>query len=120
MTSASAELLHDRLAVDIAPPVARIVLHNPPLNVIDIPMMDVLAQTLNEIEARADISVVVLSGEGKGFSAGVDVGAHTPDKVEEMLHKFHAVIRALVASGKVTIAAVHGHGLGGGAEIAMV
>ena len=64
--------------------------------------------------------MIVLSGEGKAFSAGVDVAAHTPDKVEEMLAKFHAVIRALVATKKVTIAAVHGHCLGGGAELAMV
>jgi cyclohexa-1,5-dienecarbonyl-CoA hydratase len=120
MTSTSVELFLNRLAVDIAPPVARIVLHNPPLNVIDIAMMEALAQTLNEIETRADISVVVLSGEGKGFSAGVDVGAHSPDKVEGMLLKFHTVIRGLVASRKVTIAAVQGHCLGGGAELAMV
>ena len=37
-----------------------------------------------------------------------------------MLLKFHTVIRALIASKKVTIAAVHGHCLGGGAELAMV
>ena len=64
--------------------------------------------------------MVLICGEGKAFSAGVDVAAHTPDKVEEMLAKFHAVIRALVATKKVTIAAVHGHCLGGGAELAMV
>ena len=64
--------------------------------------------------------MIVLSGEGKAFSAGVDVAAHTPDKVEEMLAKFHGVIRALVATKKVTIAEVHGHCLGGGAELAMV
>jgi cyclohexa-1,5-dienecarbonyl-CoA hydratase len=109
-----------RLTVDLGSSVARIVLRHAPLNVIDIPMMEELAQALDEIEARSDISVVVLSGEGRGFSAGVDVAAHTPDKVEEMLNKFHAVIRALVASKKVTIAAVHGHCLGGGAELAMV
>ena len=112
--------MSSRLSVDLAPPVARIALHNPPLNVIDIPMMEALAQTLNQIEDRADISVIVFSGEGKAFSAGVDVGAHTPDKVEEMLTKFHAVIRGLVATKKVTITAVHGPCLGGGAEIAMV
>jgi cyclohexa-1,5-dienecarbonyl-CoA hydratase len=72
------------------------------------------------MEARPDISVIVLSGEGKAFSAGVDVAAHTTGKVEGMLHKFHVVIRALVATKKVTIAAVHGHCLGGGAELAMV
>jgi cyclohexa-1,5-dienecarbonyl-CoA hydratase len=109
-----------RLTVDISPPVGRIVLRHTPLNVIDVPMMEELAQALGEIEARSDISVVVLSGEGRAFSAGVDVAAHTPDKVEAMLLKFHAVIRALVGSKKVTIAAVQGHCLGGGAELAMV
>ncbi len=106
--------------VEIASPVARVALQRPPLNVIDIPMMTELAQSLAEIEARPDVSVIVLSGEGKAFSAGVDVAAHTADKVEEMLTKFHAVIRAIVATRKVTVAAVHGHCLGGGAELAMV
>jgi cyclohexa-1,5-dienecarbonyl-CoA hydratase len=109
-----------RVVVNVAPPVARLALNHPPLNVIDIAMMEELAQALSEIEARSDVSVVVLSGEGRGFSAGVDVAAHTPDKVEGMLRQFHAVIRALVASRKVTVAAVHGHCLGGGAEMAMV
>ncbi len=109
-----------RLSVELRASVVRIVLRNPPLNVIDIPMMEELVQALPEIEKRNDVAAIVLSGEGKAFSAGVDVAAHTPDKVEEMLSKFHAVIRALVESKKVTIAAVHGHCLGGGAELAMV
>jgi len=108
------------LTSDVATPVARLTLHNPPLNVIDLPMMEELGQSLSEIEARSDTSMVVLSGEGKSFSAGVDVAAHTPDKVGEMLAKFHAVIRALVNSKKATIAVVRGHCLGGGAELAMV
>src|SRR5258708_8388727 len=109
-----------RLSVDIGSPVARIVLCHAPLNVIDIAMMEELAYALKEMEARSEISVIVLSGAGKAFSAGVDVAAHTPVKVEEMLLKFHAVIRMLVASKKVTIATVHGHCLGGGAELAMI
>jgi cyclohexa-1,5-dienecarbonyl-CoA hydratase len=114
------ETVFSRLAVEIAPPIARITLRNPPLNIIDIAMMEELAQSLAEIEAREDVSVVVLNGEGKAFSAGVDVAAHTPDKVQEMLTKFHAVIRALVATKKVTIGAVHGHCLGGGVELTMI
>jgi cyclohexa-1,5-dienecarbonyl-CoA hydratase len=106
--------------VDLQPPAAYISLLNPPFNVIDLPMMDDLAQGLSDIEARSEISTMVISGEGKSFSAGVDVAAHTPDKVEAMLSKFHAVIRALVNTTKVTIAAVDGHCLGGGAELAMV
>jgi cyclohexa-1,5-dienecarbonyl-CoA hydratase len=83
-------------------------------------MMEELTVSLEEIEARQDVSVMVLSGEGKAFSAGVGVAAHTPDRVEEMLGKFHAVIRTLLATKKVTIASVRGHCLGGGAELAMV
>jgi cyclohexa-1,5-dienecarbonyl-CoA hydratase len=109
-----------RICLRVESPIARITLRNPPLNVIDIPMMEELAQSLSELEAREDVSVIVLTGEGKAFSAGVDVAAHTPDKVEEMLTKFHAVIRALVAVKKVTVGAIHGHCLGGGAEVAMV
>ncbi|MBZ5650401.1 MAG: enoyl-CoA hydratase/isomerase family protein [Acidobacteriia bacterium] len=117
---ASGTLTQTRIMLDFQPPLARLTMHHPPLNVIDIAMMDELAQALTEIEARSDISTVVLSGAGKAFSVGVDVAAHTPDKVGSMLARFHAVIRALVSSRKVTIVAVHGHCLGGGAELAMV
>lgn len=117
---AAGTITQTRITLDIQPPVAGLRLHHPPLNVIDVAMMDELAQALAVIEARADVSLLVLSGAGKSFSVGVDVAAHTPDKVEGMLGRFHAVIRALVSSKKVTIAAVHGHCLGGGAELAMV
>jgi len=109
-----------RITLEVKPPTARLRLDNPPLNIIDIPMMEELSHALADIDARPDISVVVFSGSQHAFSAGVDVAAHTPDKIEQMLAKFHGVIRALVVSKKVTIAAVHGHCLGGGAELAMV
>src|SRR5947199_8752341 len=91
-----------RIAADVAPPVAHISLRNPPLNVIDVPMMDELMRTLSELEALPDVSTIVFRGEGTAFSAGVDVAAHTPDKVEQMLAKFHGIVRALIATRKVT------------------
>ena len=120
MAITSTEAKVGRSSLDIDGPVARITLRNPPFNVIDVAMMEELSRSLAEIEARQDLSIIVLSGEGKAFSVGVDVAAHTPDKVEEMLAKFHSVIRALVATKKVTIAGVHGYCLGGGAELAMM
>jgi cyclohexa-1,5-dienecarbonyl-CoA hydratase len=110
----------ERLTLDAQGPVANITLSNPPLNVIDIAMMEELTAALTDIEARPGISIIVLRGAGKSFSVGVDVAAHTPDKVISMLEKFHAVIRALIGTKKVTIAVVQGHCLGGGAELAMV
>jgi len=109
-----------RVRVEFAPPIASLTLTHPPLNVIDLPMMDELSGALAEIEGRTDVSVVVVQGSEKAFSAGVDVAAHTPDKIEEMLRKFHSVILKLVTMKKVTIACVRGHCLGGGAELAMV
>ena len=79
-----------------------------------------LQQTLGETESRTDISDIVFEGDARAFSAGVEIKAHLPDQIREMLTSFHAVIRAIVASRKVTIAAVRGTCLGGGAELAAV
>jgi len=82
--------------------------------------MDELASAFSEIESLPTISMIVISGGGKGFSTGVDVSAHTPDKIDAMLQKFHAVIRAVLNSRKISAAVVHGSCLGGAAELAMV
>jgi cyclohexa-1,5-dienecarbonyl-CoA hydratase len=108
-----------RVAVDVVAPVARFKLMNPPLNVIDLRMTKMI-NFLTEIEGRPDISVILFEGEGASFSAGVDINAHLPEQIHEMLTSFHAVIRAIVGSRKVTIAAVRGTCLGGGAELAAV
>jgi cyclohexa-1,5-dienecarbonyl-CoA hydratase len=100
--------------------VVTITLAHPPVNVIDIPMMEELLAALAEIEKRDDVCAILFRGDGKGFSAGVDIAAHTPEQIEEMLAKFHSVIRAIAKSEKVTLAQVHGNCLGGGAELALM
>jgi cyclohexa-1,5-dienecarbonyl-CoA hydratase len=110
----------ERLTVRLEGRVADITLNHPPLNVLDISLMEELASALTEIRTQPQTSVVILRGAGACFSAGVDVAAHAPDTVTAMLEKFHTVVRSLVSIEKVTIAAVHGHCLGGGAELAMV
>jgi cyclohexa-1,5-dienecarbonyl-CoA hydratase len=114
------QLSFHRISCHILPPVARITLNHPPVNVIDIPMMEEIALALAEVESRSEIAIVVLSGGDQMFSAGVDVAAHTPERIEEMLTKFHAIFRAMVTSRKILLAAVRGHCLGGGAELAMM
>ena len=109
-----------RSEVAIAAPVARIHLHNPPLNIIDLQMAQELKLFLSDIETRPDISIVIFEGDARAFSAGVDIRAHVPGQIREMLTSFHALILAVVASQKITIAAVQGACLGGGAELASV
>jgi len=109
-----------RVVVTAVAPIACVTLINPPLNVIDLPMIVELQRTLAEIESRDEISAVLFQGNARAFSAGVDIKAHLPEQIHEMLTNFHSVIRAIVASRKVTIAAVRGACLGGGAELAAV
>lgn len=111
---------YSRITVALQPPAARVVLNNPPLNVIDISMMDELRAALEQIETRAEISTIVFAGSERAFSGGVDIAAHTSDKVREMLTAFHSVIRSVVDNSKLTIASVRRHCLGGGAELALV
>lgn len=109
-----------RITVEYKDAAAHITLTNPPVNVIDIPMMEELLAAIREAEQKPDIAAIVFRGEGKCFSAGVDIAAHTPEKIAEMLQKFHAVILAISRSPKVSIAAIHGNCMGGGAELAMI
>jgi cyclohexa-1,5-dienecarbonyl-CoA hydratase len=118
--TASTATSFTRIAVELQPPAARVTLNNPPLNVIDIPMMEELRAALEQIETRPEISAIVFAGSGRAFSGGVDIAAHTPDKVRDMLAAFHSVIRSVVSNSKLTIASVRRHCLGGGAELALM
>ena len=109
-----------RIELKIANRLAQVTLNNPPLNVIDIPMMEELAQAISELDAQPYTAILLITADGQSFSSGADVAAHTPHQMQEMLQKFHAVIRALLKTPKITVAVVQGHCLGGGAEIAMV
>jgi cyclohexa-1,5-dienecarbonyl-CoA hydratase len=109
-----------RIAIAAEPPVMSITLQHAPVNVIDIAMMEELSAALDGVETQREISIVTFRGSERAFSAGVDVAAHAPGRIDEMLSKFHEVILKLVASRKVTVAAVRGNCLGGGAELAMV
>jgi cyclohexa-1,5-dienecarbonyl-CoA hydratase len=109
-----------RVEVNVTAPIARVKLTNAPLNVIDLRMTRELQETLTQLESSPHISTLLFEGDCVAFSAGVDIRAHIPEQIREMLTSFHAVIRAIVASRKVTIAAVRGVCLGGGAELAAV
>jgi cyclohexa-1,5-dienecarbonyl-CoA hydratase len=96
---------------------AWITLDRPPLNVLNIEMMQELDAALERALPHSD--VLVFQGHGpKGFSAGAEIADHLPDRVGEMLTAFHAIFRRLARVECVTIAAVHGHCLGGGMELA--
>jgi cyclohexa-1,5-dienecarbonyl-CoA hydratase len=105
--------------LDFQDAIATLTLNHPPLNVLHIPMLQQLEMLLNKAGQDQAVRVLVLKAEGKIFSAGVDVGDHTPDKVSEMIPLFDKVCQYLAGILVPTIAAVNGHALGGGCELVL-
>ena len=98
--------------------VGRITLNLPPLNILDIPMLGEIHSAIGRVQSEQDVKVLVVDHQGKAFSAGVSIRDHTPDKVSEMIEKFHGVFRLLHSLAVPTMALVDGMALGGGCELA--
>src|SRR4029078_12503765 len=102
------------------PRVSSIVLNRPPLNIINLAMLKELNQAWMEIE-EVGSPVAVFTGAGdRAFCVGVDVADHAADRIAPTLKAFHRLVRRICDSKCIAIAAIHGHVLGGGAELAMV
>lgn len=92
-----------------------ITIDRPPLNVLDIKTLKLLAEEIGSAEGAR---MLVLRAEGKVFSAGADVGEHLPERAAEMLASFHDVFRRLHRLRGLSVALVQGAALGGGCELA--
>jgi cyclohexa-1,5-dienecarbonyl-CoA hydratase len=97
---------------------ATIILNREPLNVLHIAMMKEINLALDSLKGEK-IKLLLFKARGKAFSAGVDVGEHLGDQVEEMIDVFHGIFRRMDALPAVSIASVQGAALGGGCELAL-
>jgi enoyl-CoA hydratase/carnithine racemase len=111
-----------RLLVDEpAPGIARLTISNPgKRGALDHAILDGFTTTLPALDARC----VIVTGEEHTFSAGYDIG-YLPTEVlaEEaeklVAHPFTAALEALEAYPYPTVAALNGHTIGGGLELAL-
>jgi enoyl-CoA hydratase/carnithine racemase len=121
------ELADGKLLLDEpAPGVARLTISNPAKrNALDHPILDAISATLQELSATdSRARCVMVTGAHGMFSAGYDIGEIPDEEFEEraerlVAHPFTLAIDALEAFPYPTLAALPGHTIGGGLELAL-
>jgi enoyl-CoA hydratase/carnithine racemase len=105
--------------------VARIRICNPQRkNALDHEILDALAEILPQLDHGIETRCVLITGEPPLFSAGYDIASIPTETFERdaeslVAHPFHAAMEKLAAHPWPTVAAINGHCLGGGLELAI-
>ncbi len=99
--------------------IGRLVLTNPPLNILTRAALAELRDGLARLEDESTVRVLLLSAEGKHFSAGADVGEHLPPHFQGMIPEFLDTVRAIHGFPLPVVVAVRGRCLGAGFELAI-
>ena len=114
-------MLHQLLT--ISHHVARITLHHPPANVLNLSVLKELDQVLSEVEEDEYVRVVIITGTGRFFCAGADMHelAHltTVHSGSEFAVRGQSLLNRIERSEKPVIAAINGTCVGGGLELAL-
>ena len=105
--------------------VVRLRISNPDQrNALDHEILDALAETLPRLDRGIETRCVVIAGAPPVFSAGYDITSIPSETFERdaealVAHPFHAAMEALAAHPWPTVAAINGHCIGGGLELAI-
>jgi enoyl-CoA hydratase/carnithine racemase len=114
-------MAYETLLVSREEAFAVITLNRPPANAINETLMRELDDALASFEGDGDVRALVLTGSGDHiFCAGADLGsAFSGRDVDDFIRFGNRTLRRIERYPKPVIAAINGHALGGGCEIAM-
>jgi len=122
----SEQLAGGKLLLDSpAEAVVRLRIANPERrNALDHEILDALAETLPRLDRGIETRCLVITGAPPVFSAGYDISSIPSDTFERdaealVAHPFHAAMEAIAAHPWPTVAAINGHCVGGGLELAV-
>lgn len=111
------------LKMEVAEAVATVTISRPQaMNALNSAFFREMDGLVAEIAGRADIKVVILTGEGKAFAAGADIAemvGQTQDDAIAFSKIGQRTLRSLELLEQPVIAAVNGYALGGGCELAL-
>ena len=90
------------------------------LNALNLALRRALAEAFDRLDADVSVRVIVLTGSQRAFCAGADLNEYVDATPVEVLSRdMDRLWGAISACRKPVIAAVRGHALGGGCELAM-
>ncbi len=92
------------------------------LNAVNLAFWQELDASLDHLETLDEVRVIIIAGEGRAFSAGADLkesSTRSIEQYEEYLQLLQHVTKRILSFPKPFIAAIHGHAIGSGIELAL-
>jgi len=108
---------------EITDHVGIVTMNSPPVNALGIPFLEDFGKVLSTLRATREVRAVLIASACPGFfSAGDDIASlrDIDDEMIAALPRAHALLNNLETLPLPTVAAINGHALGGGLELALV